>query len=327
MNWRMGGLTIAAACAVAAAIAMPASAHVGVADNGLNVPDPGGVKATLVSGYLDPRGDGGFVRPGTVLRCGPMRAPVPTMQWNWMPSSSGPFIAEDTPVFGSYQWFIGDGYMTWSVAATTETFTVPADGYPPSYGGNLPAVQCSLDATNHHGAASQAPRDPNLQAELSELRTNNSMWVQRPATTPTTGDDKLTGTIGNNTLNGGAGNDTIDGGAGNDTLLGGAGLDRLLGGLGDDVMSGGAGNDTLLGGGGADVLKGELGNDSVRGGAGNDTLTCGSGTDVALGEAGNDRLDCRDLSGSDVITGGLGRDTCLGDRTDRFTGCETIVRR
>ncbi len=75
------------------------------------------------------------------------------------------------------------------------------------------------------------------------------------STTPSAGDDTLTGTGGNDTIsaqsgadtvNAGDGNDFIDGGEGDDIINAGEGDDYLRGGLGGDAMSGGAGNDTYV---------------------------------------------------------------------------------
>ena len=65
------------------------------------------------------------------------------------------------------------------------------------------------------------------------------------ATTPTTGNDTLTGTSTADNLDGLAGNDSISGLGSGDTLNGGPGDDTLEGGASGDIMFGGTGNDWL----------------------------------------------------------------------------------
>lgn len=158
-----------------------------------------------------------------------------------------------------------------------------------------------------------------------------------PSTTPTGGNDVLTGTAaaelisglagddqvsglgGNDTLYGGPGNDTLDGGAGDDLLGGSAGTDLLRGGdgndnvftaAGDDTAFGGDGNDLLGGAGGNDSLMGEAGNDALWGADGNDILIGGTGSDTLGGSVGNDSLDGGE--GADELWGASGDDTILG---------------
>lgn len=78
------------------------------------------------------------------------------------------------------------------------------------------------------------------------------------STSPSAGDDRITGTASSNTINALAGNDWVSG-------LGGS-----------DILSGGDGNDTLIGGSGVDRLSGNLGSDTFRyasAGEGNDMIT------------------------------------------------------
>lgn len=77
-----------------------------------------------------------------------------------------------------------------------------------------------------------------------------------PPSTPTTGDDFLTGNDNPNTIDGLSGNDTILGLGGNDVLLGGPGGDLLFGGRGNDQIEGNAESDLLDGGLGADRMVG-----------------------------------------------------------------------
>ncbi|MEJ1161503.1 calcium-binding protein [Prosthecomicrobium sp. N25] len=83
------------------------------------------------------------------------------------------------------------------------------------------------------------------------------------ATTPTSGDDTITGTAGFDSINAGAGSDTVYAGDGNDKVAGGDGADLLYGDNGNDKLWGDAGNDTLVGG---------AGNDTMLGGSGYDTF-------------------------------------------------------
>jgi Ca2+-binding RTX toxin-like protein len=78
--------------------------------------------------------------------------------------------------------------------------------------------------------------------------------VEAP-TTPTNGDDTLTGTpgpddidllAGNDVYDGLAGDDTVNGGSGNDTIDGGADDDRIEGRNGNDSLTGGTGNDSFV---------------------------------------------------------------------------------
>ncbi|MDG1288003.1 MAG: calcium-binding protein, partial [Rickettsiales bacterium] len=99
------------------------------------------------------------------------------------------------------------------------------------------------------------------------------------STSPTLGNDSITGT---------AAADIIDALAGDDTLNGGDGNDYLSAGLGNDSVTGGDGNDTIadvdlysstIEVGGDDYLYGNNGNDSLVSTGGNDHLFGGSGND------------------------------------------------
>ncbi|WP_230530962.1 glycoside hydrolase family 113 [Microvirga roseola] len=164
-----------------------------------------------------------------------------------------------------------------------------------------------------------------------------------PSTSPSPGDDEITGTDrantiralegsdtisglgGNDRLYGDAGDDIVDGGAGNngiyggDRLYGGAGSDILLGGLGndqvrgeegDDMLYGDEGNDIVRGGNGYDLLDGGEGNDRLYGDADDDQITGGEGDDLLQGGAGDDMIEGE--NGSDKLYGGSGKDVVLG---------------
>ncbi len=108
------------------------------------------------------------------------------------------------------------------------------------------------------------------------------------STSPSAGDDVITGTSGYDIIDALAGNDEIFGLAGNDTLRGGAGHDMLYGGAGYDYLYGDPGNDELYGGDGDDTLYGGDGNDSLYGGAGNDRFFDTSGANYIDGGDGWD---------------------------------------
>ena len=88
---------------------------------------------------------------------------------------------------------------------------------------------------------------------FSFLGVYNGPW---PNTTPTIGNDELTGTDGINIINGGAGHDKISGLGGSDTLNGGDDSDQIYGGAGLDILIGGNGNDYIEGGVGIDQING-----------------------------------------------------------------------
>lgn len=73
------------------------------------------------------------------------------------------------------------------------------------------------------------------------------------ATTPTTGNDTITGTNAGEAISALAGNDTVYAGGGDDAVHGGAGNDKLFGEAGNDRLWGDAGNDDLDGGAGTDA--------------------------------------------------------------------------
>ncbi len=175
------------------------------------------------------------------------------------------------------------------------------------------------------------------------------------STTPSAGNDTLTGTGGDDTLsaqagadtvNTGAGNDFIDGGEGDDIINAGEGDDYLRGGLGADAMTGGTGNDTYVvddvgdttdetGGDGVDLVHSRiswtlgsglenltLGNGGAWSGTGNavaNVITGNSLANVISGLAGNDTLNGG--GGDDVLNGGDDDDTLNGEtQNDTLNG-------
>ncbi|WP_159351486.1 Calx-beta domain-containing protein [Roseomonas harenae] len=165
-------------------------------------------------------------------------------------------------------------------------------------------------------------------------------------TTPTEGNDNLTGTEAADIIDALGGNDTVDGLGGNDTLIGGAGNDTLIALSGDDRLEGGLGDDSYYVDSTADIIverSGEGIDTAYFSGAGKFTLksnvdnlvltgtTDSNGTgnslsNTIIGNAGNNILSGGDGddtifggSGDDLIEGGGGRDILSsGDGADRF---------
>lgn len=105
-------------------------------------------------------------------------------------------------------------------------------------------------------SVTDANDDVTLLASVEFLEFTNGAFTAADAllsTTPTAGDDRLTGTIADDALNGLGGADTLNGGNGNDSLDGGEGADILVGGNGDDLLIGGTGANQLFGGLGTDT--------------------------------------------------------------------------
>ncbi|MEX0339198.1 MAG: calcium-binding protein [Arenibacterium sp.] len=97
------------------------------------------------------------------------------------------------------------------------------------------------------------------------------------STTPTPGDDVLTGNRNDNVIKALAGDDVIDGKAGDDILIGDAGNDEIIGGSGKDRLIGRGGSDDLKGGSGKDKLSGGKRGDDLVGGRVHDILFGGKG--------------------------------------------------
>lgn len=114
--------------------------------------------------------------------------------------------------------------------------------------------------------------------------------------TPTPGNDTLTGTSGDDQIAGLGGNDVINGQGGDDSLYGGDGNDFLLG----DVR-GSPGNDLLEGGAGSDTLNGGAGNNLLYGGSGNDELQDEGGIAIFDGGEGVDTLTLDSRGLTDIV--------------------------
>ena len=144
------------------------------------------------------------------------------------------------------------------------------------------------------------------------------------STSPSPGNDVLTGTANANTISGLSLNDRISGLGGNDTLNGNDGSDRLDGGDGRDTLNGGQGSDLLVGGAGNDKLIGDTGMDLVFYGESNRVAvdlslgkaTRGSETDTLAGIEGAIGSSAGDTfkgdAGANWFQGGLGKDTATG---------------
>ena len=205
-----------------------------------------------------------------------------------------------------------------------------------------------LDAglTDQRGVARPQPEGANPDIGAFELAETAA------STTPTPGNDRLTGTADADNVNGLAGADLIRGLAGNDILAGGDGSDLLQGGPGDDRLNGGTGQDTasyrdapgtvtvnlatstatgaagtdrlsliehIEGGAAADRLSGDGLANTLGGRFGDDRLLGLHGNDRLLGQRGDDRLEAGPGSdwldggpGDDRLIGGTGRDTQAG---------------
>lgn len=133
------------------------------------------------------------------------------------------------------------------------------------------------------------------------------------------GDDAVMGGNGNDTIRGGGGMDALDGNAGDDSIFGNGGPDIITGGDGHDTVFGGQGADSIVGGAGNDSLDGGNGNNNIRGDAGDDTIVTGDGDDVIDGNADNDSIssgagndEILGSGGNDSLDGGDGMDTVRG---------------
>ena len=153
------------------------------------------------------------------------------------------------------------------------------------------------------------PQPAGSLADLGAAESSHAL-----STSPSAGNDLLTGTSGVNTISGLDGADRIFGGAGADTLNGNAGSDVLEGGTGNDHLNGGTGIDTAWYG-GATAITADLSGatDTVVRGSETDTLTGIEGivgsraADTFKGDAGANWFMGGD--GKDLYTGGGGRDT------------------
>ncbi|VAV97404.1 Alkaline phosphatase, partial [hydrothermal vent metagenome] len=172
------------------------------------------------------------------------------------------------------------------------------------------------------------------------------------STSPSAGDDVITGTSGNDTIDALAGNDTIFGLAGSDTLRGGAGDDNLYGGQGNDLFIDVSGTNFIDGGDGLDrvtfsyfrhnydIVRNEDNSYTVSraGGVSNTminvetasfadisysfndlvptmtdgVLTGGAGSNTITGGAGDDVID--GAAGHDTLRGEGGNDTLYGSQ-------------
>jgi Ca2+-binding RTX toxin-like protein len=122
-------------------------------------------------------------------------------------------------------------------------------------------------------------------------------------TSPTTGDEALSGT---------SGADTIDLLAGNDSYLGLDGADSILGNDGDDTLDGGNGNDTLSGGAGSDLYFVNDTSDQIFEliGGGADTVI--SSVSISMPDQVEALQIAAGVTGI-TLTGGAGNDMLIGN--------------
>jgi len=181
-------------------------------------------------------------------------------------------------------------------------------------------VQAVQSSANYYGNFTLDRLSPELRGAFNGAlaeATERSAWydgVTRAsitATTPTAGNDSLTGNATWDTISGGAGDDTIDGADGADILYGNTGADVLVGSQGRDTLYGGDSTDILYGNQDIDRLEGEAGDDFLFGGQGDDSLFGGAGADVLYGNMGNDFLS---IDGNDTAFGGQGNDNLVAGR-------------
>ena len=200
-----------------------------------------------------------------------------------------------------------------------------------------------------------------LNSDLTTVKAALPFGVLSAPTTPTAGDDTLTGTDAANSINGLGGNDTIYGLGGNDTLDGGAGNDILDGGTGGDTLRGGIGNDTYhvdstldkitegsragtdeviasvsytlatrvevekmtaLGSGAINLTGNEFGQ-TLQGNDGANALSGMAGNDTLFGGNGADTL--KGGLGGDVLWGGAGADLFAYAEKGRSIGNDQVM--
>ncbi|WP_413159940.1 calcium-binding protein [Capilliphycus salinus ALCB114379] len=244
-----------------------------------------------------------------------------------------------------------DGVSSVSVTVAGESSSFDLDADSPSFG----AEPSSLMSRVTHEAIQLQPGDAfeifgqGRQGEHARIDTIKFIPLQSASesgdrneteavnpSTPSDGDDNLTGTsvaedikalAGNDTVFGGDGDDTLGGGEGDDILNGDGGNDFLTGWTGNDVVNGGSGDDILQGGDGNDLLNGGDDADTLRGGNDADTLNGDGGDDFLEGQAGNDVLNGGE--GNDTVGGGGGNDTVIGgggnDLVTGWNGNDTII--
>lgn len=177
----------------------------------------------------------------------------------------------------------------------------------------------------------------NAEDDWGTILVDGQELLVEMATTPTEGDDILTGDALANSINGLGGNDLIYGLEGNDSLYGGIGNDSLYGGLGNDFLNENIGANLLSGEDGDDeILTQSNINSTINGGNGNDKLfNYGGSGNVFDGGFGDDYITdtivgfSSPVSNHDTINGAAGNDTIFsygfyhlvngGDGNDRIS--------
>ena len=235
---------------------------------------------------------------------------------NILGAVTGDVIPGDrTNVSGALVFANTDSYTGGGVVSANGTVALLNSALNPALSGGDPLTAGAVDQI---GTTRPLPAGslPDIGAAELNQRTFS--------TSPSSGNDVLTGSAAANTISGLSLNDRISGLGGDDTLNGNDGSDRLDGGDGKDTLNGGQGSDLLIGGTGNDRLVGDTGVDlaffggstkvvvdlglgkAVRGGE-TDTL---SGIEGAIGSSAADTF--KGDTNADWFQGGLGRDVFTG---------------
>lgn len=237
------------------------------------------------------------------------------------------------------------------VGVSMLTFRAPALNEGRLYEFNFDGVLQSITEGAYNWGFSNAVRTDNntafiLNGNVTELVLDGAdgpIPSGPVSTSPTSGNDSLTGTAADEVIDALAGDDTIvNEGGGSDTFIGGTGVDTLITdvtslatdvlrfdavagvhgratavSVGQDVIQGienfigiGGWNMHLTGDVNDNRLQSDAGSDTLSGGLGNDTLIAGAGDDLAYAGAGEDSLDGGD--GNDTLYGAGDNDTLSG---------------
>jgi Ca2+-binding RTX toxin-like protein len=223
----------------------------------------------------------------------------------------------------------GLGNITITAVGNGQTFTgnsMTAGGYSLRLAAGTYSVTFSGDFNNDGVVDTSTARSVTIGSQNVKVDFASDTYVPL-VTTPTEGNDVLTGTASADNINALGGNDRVSGLAGNDTLYGGIGNDYLDGGAGNDILDGGTGADTLVGGTGDDTYGIDNVGDVVIENASEGTDTVWTSVSYSLtanvenlylvgsingyGNSGNNTIGGYGV-GDNVIDGGAGADTMSG---------------